>query len=54
MNLYHGLWVWKGKKMQVRVLSETNRSENYGKNRSNLGTDRISECMSTLQCNKFE
>ena len=23
MNLYHGLWVWKNKKMQVRILPET-------------------------------
>lgn len=28
-------------KMQVRILAETNRSENCGKNRRDLGTDRI-------------
>ncbi len=41
MNLDQGLWVWKGRNMQVRVLPETDRSEQYGRKSSNMGTYRI-------------
>ena len=41
-------------KMKVRVLPETNRSDNYVHNRSNLGTNSVKARMSTLQCNKIE